>query len=127
MRKCFVGCLDMKMPTWLDVLARLYLYSNVDFISAQFASKGINMTRVGEAFMATNTILSQIGVELIMPTLFADHYNEDKYDLKDIRNIDSYVDDIANHVKSPNEIIDLYTLGYKVEGVLKEKPIVSKF
>lgn len=126
-RNCFVSCLEMKMPTWLDVLARLYLYSNVDFISAQFASKGINMTRVGEAFMAINTILSQIGVELILPILFSDHYTEEKYELKDIRNIDSYVEDIASHVKSTNEIIDLYTLGYKVDGVLKEKPIVSKF
>lgn len=127
LKNCVLECLETKQPTWIDWLVRLSQYSNVPFIAEQFAQQDLSLVGVGEALQATKTILHSLGIQLEYPMLFKDTIS-DKYGEESIRNIDSYVNDIASHCSGQKGlIIDLYKAGYSVDGEQKRKPIVSKF
>lgn len=127
LRTVFVTCLSEEMPTWIDVLARLYSYTKVPFIAEQFVKKGLDLACVGTAFQFTKHLLAQLDIEITCPELFVDTFNKNDYQAKALRNIDSYVEDINSHVTDENLIIDLFTVGFKVKGEVKEIPVVSKF
>lgn len=127
LKNCVLECLETKQPTWIDWLVRLAQYANVPFIAEQFAQQNLSLVGVGEALQATKTILHSLGIQLEYPMLFKDTIS-DKYSEESIRNIDSYVNDIASHCSGQKGlIVDIYKAGYSVDGEQKRKPIVSKF
>lgn len=127
LRTVFVNCLSEEMPTWIDVLARLHSYTKVPFIAEQFIKQGLDLSCVATAFQFTKSLLGILDIEITYPELFIDKFNRDDYEAKALRNIESYVEDINSHVTEENVIIDLHTVGFKVNGEIKELPVVSKF
>ena len=128
----FEDCLKEDDPTWLDVLVRFYSYTQVRFLSDKLADLGIDISRVVTAFQSTVVLLHQFGIEIDYPKLFVDNYDSERHDQKQVLNILSYLPGIENDIREQagdNEklIVDLRTVGYRVNGVLKEKPVVAKF
>ncbi len=113
--------------TWMDVLVRLYLYSRVPFISEQFLAKNINTADLARGVEALSELLAMGGLSLTWPELFRTRSDEGDFEFETIRNIDSYVDDVAGHVGSDNVVIDLYCAGMLDGGEVIKKPIVSLF
>lgn len=113
--------------TWMDVLVRLYLYSRVPFISAQFLNKNVSPADLARGVEALTELLAMGGLTLTWPELFRTRSDEGDFEFESIRNIDSYVDDVAGHVSSDNVVIDLYCVGILDGNVVFKKPIVSLF
>lgn len=122
----FIECLAIPAATWIDNLARFFCYSRVPFIAAQFNSKHLDTVKITTAFSLLESLLGQVGITLQYPDLFKEEYDPDNYDAEAIRNIDAYVTDIAANVDDEETIIDLYTIGYAVDGKIKSKPVVSR-
>lgn len=129
LRKLYVDCLQYDAPTWIDILARMYAYAQVPYIAGIFNNNGINALNISAAFELTRTMLKELDIEITFPHLFTDLYEADKYDLQSLNNIGSYFEDIFNVVDviSDNVVIDLYSVGFSVNGEVKEKPKVSRF
>ena len=128
----FEDCLKEDDPTWLDVLARLYCYTQVPFIASKLAALGINLSRVTQAFYSTVTLLHQFDIEIDYPQLFHDNFDPEKHIQKQTLNIMSYLPGIETDIKNEVAdhmmlIVDLRTVGYLVDGMRKEKPQVAKF
>ena len=128
----FEDCLKEDDPTWLDVLVRFYSYTQVRFLSDKLADLGIDVSRVVTAFQSTVVLLHQFGIEISYPKLFVDNYDSERHDQKQVLNILSYLPGIENDIREQigdNEklIVDLRTVGYCVNGEVKEKPVVAKF
>ena len=128
----FEDCLKEDDPTWLDVLVRFYSYTQVRFLSDKLADLGIDVSRVVTAFQSTVVLLHQFGIEINYPKLFVDNYDSERHDQKQVLNILSYLPGIENDIREQigdNEklIVDLRTVGYCVNGEVKEKPVVAKF
>lgn len=113
--------------TWIDVLVRLYLYSRVPFISAQFLDKQTDPTELARGVQALVELMGVGGLELFWPRLFHDKDTDGDFTFEAIRNIDSYVDDVSGHVSSSNLVVDLACVGIKDGGTVVKKPIVSLF
>ncbi len=113
--------------TWMDVLVRLYLYSRVPFISAQFFDKNVSPADLARGIEALSELLAIGGLSLTWPELFRTRSDEGDFEYESIRNIDSYVDDVAGHVGYDNVIIDLYCVGILDGDEVFKKPIVSLF
>lgn len=126
-KSVLLECFDSDRPTWLDILTRLYLYSKANFVACQFVDNGLDLCEVGAAFHTVETLLSRFKIDLVYPELFEESFDSDKYEDRALRDIDSYVDGIASHVNASDSIVDLYKVGYKTDGLLQKKPIVSSF
>lgn len=113
--------------TWIDVLVRLYLYSRVPFISEQFLARNIYPADLARGVEALTELLAMGGLSLTWPELFRTQIDEGDFDFETIRNIDSYVDDVAGHVGADNVVIDLYCVGLAEGEEVIKKPIVSLF
>ncbi len=113
--------------TWMDVLVRLYLYSRVPFISAQFLDKNVTPSDLARGVEALTELLAMGGLSLTWPELFRTRSDEGDFEYESIRNIDSYVDDVSGHVSNDNVIIDLYCVGILDGDEVFKKPIVSLF
>lgn len=113
--------------TWMDVLVRLYLYSRVPFISAQFLDKNVSPADLARGVEALSELLAMGGLSLTWPELFRTRSDEGDFEYESIRNIDSYVDDVAGHVSNDNVVIDLYCVGILDGDEVFKKPIVSLF
>lgn len=114
-------------PTWIDILTRLFLYSKVKFVASQFVGKELDLCEVGAAFHAAEGLFKSFGVDLIYPELFGETFDARKYENRSLRDIDSYVEGLVTHIDRAEAIVDLYMVGYQVDGVLEKKPIVSSF
>lgn len=125
-RDSFVECLNIPSATWIDNLGRFFCYSRVPFIAEQFNAKKLDTARIATAFSLLQALLNRVGIKLLYPELFSDVYDPEEYDPEAIRNIDAYVSDITSHVDDDETIIDLYTLGYSLNGKVVSKPIVSR-
>lgn len=113
--------------TWIDVLVRLYLYSRVPFISAQFLEKQTGPTELARGVQSLVELMGVGGLELFWPRLFHDKDTDGDFTFEAIRNIDSYVDDVSGHVSSSNLVVDLACVGIKEGETVVKKPIVSLF
>lgn len=125
-RESFVECLNIPSATWIDNLGRFFCYSRVPFIAEQFNAKKLDTARITTAFSLLQALLNRVGIKLLYPELFSDIYDPEEYDPEAIRNIDAYVSDITSHVDDDETVIDLYTLGYSLNGKVVSKPIVSR-
>lgn len=113
--------------TWMDVLMRIYAYSKVPFISEQFFGKHIIPSEIARAVEALSELLDVAGLKMIMPELFVTFGDDGDFEFESIRNIDSYVDDVAAHVDNPDRIVDMMCVGISHDGQIVKKPIVSVF
>lgn len=113
--------------TWMDVLMRMYAYAKVPFIAAQFFSKQIVPSEIAKAVEALSEILDVAGLKLIVPDLFVAYSNDGDFEFESIRNIESYVDDVAAHVDNPDRIVDMMCVGISHDGQIVKKPVVSVF
>lgn len=125
-REAFADILKIESATWIDNLARLALYSQVPFIAAEFMASGVRIDRFAAAFAALEAILAQGGITLQLPRLFVDRFNESRHNAEAIKNITSIVSDVASHVPDESTVIDLFTVGYSVDGDEVRKPTVSR-
>ena len=125
-RESFVECLNIPSATWIDNLGRFFCYSRVPFIAEQFNAKKLDTARIATAFSLLQALLNRVGIKLLYPELFSDVFDPEEYDPEAIRNIDAYVSDITSHVDDDETVIDLYTLGYSLNGKVVSKPIVSR-
>ncbi|MBO5267774.1 MAG: hypothetical protein J6B13_03330 [Muribaculaceae bacterium] len=125
-REAFADILKIESATWIDNLARLALYSQVPFIAAEFMASGVRIDRFAAAFAALEAILVQGGITLQLPRLFVDRFNESRHNAEAIKNITSIVSDVASHVPDESTVIDLFTVGYSIDGAEVRKPTVSR-
>lgn len=126
LREWFLKVLRINSATWIDCLARLDLYSRVPFIAENFIQSGVDIEKFGEAFTALRLLLAEVGVTLQTPRLFIERFDEKDYDAEPIKNITTGIKDVASHVQDEETIIDLFTVGYAVDGEQMRKPTVSR-
>jgi len=124
-RAAFLECLQTSSANWLNVLVRFYAYGQVPFARKALEDAGLDMPLIDRAFISLEDILAYSGIDLYRPRLFVDDFNPEYHTNQPIRNIDTYVPDIAAHA-GPNTIADLYLVGYD-DGTSQRKPVVSKF
>ena len=128
LQSLYESCLSNIPPVWIDILGRLYTYSQVPFIMAQFDESGLNCQAIQRAFTSLEVMLNGLGITLNYPRLFVDTYDSSTYTKFDQKSIVDYVEGIEDHVVAGSStIIDLYTLGFSVNGMQKEKPQVSTY
>ncbi len=125
-RDAFTDILKIESATWIDNLARLALYSQVPFIAAEFMASGVRIDRFAAAFAAMEAVLAQGGITLQLPKLFVDRFDESRHNAEAIKNITSIVSDVASHVPDESTVIDLFTVGYSLDGAEVRKPTVSR-
>lgn len=123
-RTAFLECLQTSSANWLNVLARFYAYGQVPFCRKALEDGGLDMPLIDRAFVSLEDILAYGGIDLCRPNLFGEDFNPELHVNQPIRNIDSYVNDIAAHA-GPDTIVDIYLVGYD-DGVTQRKPVVSK-
>ena len=114
-------------PTWIDVLTRLFLYSKEHFIAYQFVENELDLCEVGAAFYMAENLFKSFGIDLVYPKLFDESFDAEKYEDRSLRDIDSYVEGLVTHINKADAIVDLYMVGYQINGKLEKKPIVSRF
>ncbi len=124
-RAAFLECLQTSSANWLNVLARFYAYGQAPFARKALEDAGLDMPLIDRAFVSLEDILAYSGIDLYRPRLFVDDFNPEYHTSQPIRNIDTYVPDIASHA-GPDTVVDLYLVGYD-DGVSQRKPVVSKF
>lgn len=128
LQNLYESCLSNIPPVWIDILGRLYAYSQVPFIMVQFNDSGLNCQAIQRAFTSLEVMLNGLGITLDYPRLLVDTYDANIYTKFDQKSIVDYVEGLENHVvPGSSTIIDLYTLGFSVNGVQKEKPQVSTY
>ena len=126
MRTLYKECLSLTPPTWIDVLARLYCYTDVPFIAEEFEKANLDCQSIRQAFFQMESLLRDTGIVIKYPRLFKNKVTSD-YDMKPERNIDNYVSGLSEHVNDRQTIIDLYTVGYQMADEKPRKPVVSTF
>ena len=126
MRTLYKECLNLTPPTWIDVLTRLYCYTDVPFIAEEFEKANLDCQAIRHAFFQMENLLRDTGITISYPRLFKDKVSSG-YDIKPERNIDNYVSGLSEHVNDRQTIIDLYTVGYQIEDEEPKKPVVSTF
>lgn len=126
MRTLYKECLNLTPPTWIDVLTRLYCYTDVPFIAEEFEKANLDCQAIRHAFFQMENLLRDTGIIISYPRLFKDKVSSD-YDIKPERNIDNYVSGLSEHVNDRQTIIDLYTVGYQIADEKLRKPVVSTF
>lgn len=115
--------------SWIHALTRMYLYVQQPKIAEMFEEDGVVISKIERAFIITEQLLKEIGIELSYPMLFKDVYDDKKYEyrsLADINNIvgPSLVKDLVG--EKTNVLIDLHRVGFNTDTE-KAKPIVSKY
>jgi len=125
-RDTFTDILKIESATWIDNLARLALYSQVPFIADGFMRAGVRIECFTAALTALEAILAQGGITLQLPRLFVDRFDESLHNAEAIKNITSVVSDVASHVPDDDTVIDLFTVGYSIDGAEVRKPTVSR-
>lgn len=126
----FESCLSETDPTWIDMLARLYSYTQVDFLNEAFVKQGLDTKKIVVAFQSTQVLLGMLGIEITYPELFYDVFDQDIYKHKAGLNITGYLPGIEDEIQSrasEGVIVDLRTVGYKINGEIKELPVVAKY
>ena len=126
----FESCLSETDPTWIDMLARLYSYTQVDFLNEAFVKQGLDTKKIVVAFQSTQVLLGMLGIEITYPELFYDVFDQDIYKHKAGLNITGYLPGIEDEIQSrasEGVIVDLRTVGYKLNGEIKELPVVAKY
>lgn len=126
MRTLYKECLSLTPPTWIDVLARLYCYTDVPFIAEEFEKANLDCQAIRHAFFQMENLLRDTGITISYPRLFKDKVSSG-YDIKPERNIDNYVSGLSEHVNDRQTIIDLYTVGHQIADEEPKKPVVSTF
>ena len=126
MRTLYKECINLTPPTWIDVLTRLYCYTNVPFIAEEFEKANLDCQAIRHAFFQMENLLRDTGIIISYPRLFKDKVSSG-YDIKPERNIDNYVFGLSEHVNDRQTIIDLYTVGYQIADEEPKKPVVSTF
>lgn len=126
MRTLYKECLNLTPPTWIDVLTRLYCYTDVPFIAEEFEKANLDCQSIRQAFFQMESLLRDKGIVIKYPRLFNNKVTSD-YDMKPERNIDNYVSRLSEHVSDRQTIIDLYTVGYQIADEEPRKPVVSTF
>lgn len=124
-RAAFLECLQTSSANWLNVMARFHAYGQVPFARKALEDAGLDMALLDCAYTSLEDILAYAGIDLCKPRLFADDFNAEYHTNQPIRNIDTYIRDIASHA-GPDTIVDLYLVGYD-DGTTQRKPVVSKF
>ncbi|MCM1452067.1 MAG: hypothetical protein NC102_07400 [Clostridium sp.] len=124
-RAAFLECLQSSSANWLNVLARFYAYGQVPFCRKALEDAGLDMPLIDRAFISLEDILAYAGIDLCRPRLFEEDFNPECHSSQPVRNIDTFVSDIASHA-GPDTIVDLYLVGYD-DGETQRKPVVSKF
>lgn len=115
--------------SWIHALTRMYLYVQQPKIAEMFEENGVVTSKIERAFIITEQLLKEIGIELYYPMLFKDVYDDKKYEyrsLADINNIvgPSLVKDLVG--EKTNVLIDLHRVGFNSDTE-NAKPKVSKF
>lgn len=115
--------------SWIHALTRMYLYVQQPKIAEKFEKDGVVTSKIERAFIITEQLLKEIGIELSYPMLFKDEYDDKKYEyrsLADINNIvgPSLVKDLVG--EKTNVLIDLHRVGFNSDTE-NAKPKVSKF
>ena len=126
MSTLYKECLNLTPPTWIDVLTRLYCYTDVPFIAEEFEKANLDCQAIRHAFFQMENLLRDTGITISYPRLFKDKVSSG-YDIKPERNIDNYVSGLSEHVNDRQTIIDLYTVGYQIADEEFKKPVVSTF
>lgn len=115
--------------SWIHALTRMYLYVQQPKIAELFEDEGMVTSEIKRAFIITELLLKEIGIELIYPILFKDVYDDTKYEYRSMADINiivgsSLVKDLVG--EKTNVLIDLHRVGFNTDKE-KAKPIVSKF
>ncbi len=125
--KVYRELLSPKRPTWLDSLLRLDALVRVPFIATQFSQEGLDVQKVQRAADKANSLLAFNGIITDVPKLFSDLFDREKHEAQPIKDISTQVDDVASHVKDPETLVDIFTIGYHSEdGELSRRPAVSR-
>ncbi len=124
-REAFLECLQTSSANWLNVMARFHAYGRVPFAREALEHAGLDMALLDRAYVSLEDILAYAGIDLCEPRLFAEDFDPECHSSQPIRNIDTYIPDIASHA-GPDTIVDLYLVGYD-DGTTRRKPAVSKF
>lgn len=125
LRVLYRDCLSPTQPTWIDVLARLYCYTNVPYIAKAFDKAGLDCQAVRQCFFQIEQLLRDVGINITYPRLFKDRLTDD-YELRPERSIDSFNIGWPNDEKPGGQkIIDLYTVGFQISDEDSRKPVVS--
>lgn len=127
MKKLFENALDSN--SWIHGLARMFLYVQQPEIAKLFEDSEVSTTKITRAFILTELLLRETGITLTYPGLFKDVYDEEKYTLESLSDIDNIIG-----VKLVKELvdnrgkllIDIHRVGYK-SNEIDIKPVVSSF
>ena len=126
-KKLFESALDSN--SWIHGLARMFLYVQQPEIAKLFENSEVSTTKITRAFILTEQLLREVDITLTYPGLFKDVYDEEKYTIENLSDIDRIVGVelvkklVGNRKKL---LIDMHRVGFESNG-LNSKPMVSSF
>lgn len=126
-KKLFENVLDGN--SWIHGLARMFLYVQQPEIAKLFEDSEVSTTKITRAFILTEQLLREVDITLTYPGLFKDVYDEEKYTIESLNDIDKIVGVelvkklVGNRKKL---LIDMHRVGFESNG-LNSKPMVSSF
>lgn len=126
-KKLFENALSSN--SWIHGLARMFLYVQQPEIAKLFEDSEVSTTKITRAFILTEQLLREVDITLTYPGLFKDVYDEEKYTIENLSDIDSIVGVelvkklVGNRKKL---LIDMHRVGFESNG-LNSKPMVSSF
>lgn len=115
--------------SWIHALTRMYLYVQQPKIAEIFEEGGVVTSEIERAFIITEQLLKEIGIELIYPMLFKDVYDDNKYEYRPLADINNIVGPLLVKElvgEKTNVLIDLHRVGFNSDTE-NAKPKVSKF
>lgn len=119
----------LKNPSWVDILAQMYLYIQVPVLAHKLTTLGLDTTTVNKAFGLTEFVMNIIGIELQYPKLFIDTFDESNFDEESLSEIQDLVEEDISDLAGTRQgvIIDLLKVGYSENGEIKRKAGVVRF
>lgn len=126
-KKLFESALDSN--SWIHGLARMFLYVQQPEIAKLFENSEVSTIKITRAFILTEQLLREVDITLTYPGLFKDVYDEEKYTIENLSDIDRIVGVelvkklVGNRKKL---LIDMHRVGFESNG-LNSKPMVSSF
>lgn len=127
MKKLFENALDSN--SWIHGLARMFLYVQQPEIAKLFEDSEVSTTKITRAFILTEQLLRETGITLTYPGLFKDVYDEEKYTIESLSDIDKIVGvELVNKLVGNRKklLIDIHRVGFESNGI-NSKPMVSSF
>ena len=118
---------------WINNIALLLSYSRIPTVSddlnlnEEMEAHGISNTLLERLGAKAETLLGAVDMGLIIPAVLATKFSSEAYEYK---NDDVWIDKFFTKLNSRNfkgKIFDIIQVGYTINGMVEQKPVVKIF